>query len=220
MLIFFLSKELLDHRFKSNKFVDGVIRLHYERSNEQVSNFFSQSSPLLSIGVSKRLARTHERDKRLNGRVFRLVDYWIEVVVYTGRHLRECRVALGHPAGSGFIEKSRTAGYLYLYGQLFNRTLKSADFNVAQAAGKFSEPPCFPYKAFVDVRAFCHNFARQSTAPTIFFFPFRARTATADFPPLTQPFKNEIKKNQVSCFEIEGKKERRANRAWKKWGIL
>lgn len=32
-----------------------------------------------------------------------------------------------HPAGSGFIEKSRTAGYLYLYGQLFNRTLKSAD---------------------------------------------------------------------------------------------
>lgn len=78
-----------------------------------------------------------------------------------------------HPAGSGLIEKSRTAGYLYLYGQLFNRTLKSADSGVAQAAaGKFSEPPpCFPYKAF-DVRAFCHNFARPR------LFPPSARTAT------------------------------------------
>ena len=65
----------------------------------------------------------------------------------------------------------------------------------------------FSIQSFRRRPRFLPQFRAPIDRPHNLFFPFRARTATADFPPLTQPFKNEIKKNQVSCFEIEGKSE-------------
>lgn len=98
-----------------------------------------------------------------------------------------------HPAGSGFIEKSRTAGYLYLYGQLFNRTLKSADSTLCRPRENSQRRLVFHTKLSTFAL-----FATISTAPpplpsrhNLFSLP---PEPLLDFPPLTQPFKTTFKK--------------------------
>lgn len=77
---FFLSKELLDRRFKSNVKFDETLKGPSRTIKQTISNLFSQSSPLYRFVYRRDWpdewpGRVHERDKWLNGRVFRLVDY-------------------------------------------------------------------------------------------------------------------------------------------------
>lgn len=81
-----------------------------------------------------------------------------------------------HPAGSGFIEKSRTAGYLYLYGQLFNRTLKSADSTLCRPRENSQRRLVFHTKLSTSALFATISTALPLLAPQS-FFP-SARTAT------------------------------------------
>lgn len=115
---------------------------------------------------AKRRTMKRPKDKWVNAAKF-FASILNRTVVYR-RHLRERRVVLGIRLVLA-IEKSRTGGYLYLYGQLFSRTLKSAGWQELAAAGKFSASPRFPYKAFVEL--FLHRFrARISRPPSRPFF--------------------------------------------------
>lgn len=185
ILIFFLSKELLDRRFKSNVKFDETLKGPSRTIKQTISNLFSQSSPLYRFVYRRDWpdewpGRVHERDKWLNGRVFRLVDYWIEVVVYTARHLRECRVALGIQL---VLASSRNRGqpaiYIYMGSYLterWNRPTQS--IQRCAGRGKILRAAFFSIQSFRRPR-FLPQFRARIDRPRApqSFFP-SARTAT------------------------------------------
>lgn len=173
-----------------------------------ISNSFPQSSPLLPRGIGfaciEEIGQTSgrvERDKWVNGRVFRLFDHWIEAVVYTGRrHLRECRVALGIQL---VLASSRNRGqpaiYIYMGSYLterWNRPIQA----LRRRPRENSQSRLLVFHTKLSTSAL---FATISPAPVSFPLP---PEPLLDFPPLTQPFKTRLKKAGILCFEIERKR--------------
>lgn len=217
ILIFFLSKELLDRRFKSNVKFDETLKGPSRTIKQTISNLFSQSSPLYRFVYRRDWpdewpGRVHERDKWLNGRVFRLVDYWIEVVVYTARHLRECRVALGIQL---VLASSRNRGqpaiYIYMGSYLterWNRPTQS--IQRCAGRGKILRAAFFSIQSFRRPRFLPQFRARidRPAPPNLFSLP---PEPLLDFPPLTQPFKTRFKKAGILLWDRkkEWKREER-----------
>lgn len=227
--IFFLSKDIfLDCRFKSNLNEIVIVPLRRITSKQFPTSFHKVllcyrfiDSCIEEIGQTREWpGRVHERDKWLNGRVFRLLDHWIEVVVYTGRHLRECRVALGIQL---VLASSRNRGqpaiYIYMGSYLTERWNRPTQRCAGR--GKILRDALFSIQSFRRPR-FLPQFRPPSPLPSpsrhnLFSLP---PEPLLDFPPLTQPFKTTFKKAGILLSDRK-KKWKRANRsAWKKRGIL